>query len=112
MAALSRPQRAHALRAFLFQKLGRVCALCGTTEDLQLDLIVSDGGRHHGLSHHDRQRQYLVEFNRNNLRVLCGTCNRSEGAKFKKLKNRRNFRGRVFLAQKSEPALGQLADAR
>ena len=79
MPKLTRSQRAHALRAFLFGELGAVCALCGATEDLQFDFIKSDGGKHHSLSHPDRQRAYLIEHTRKNLRVLCGKCNRAEG---------------------------------
>ena len=90
MPKLSRSERAHALRAFLFSELGPVCKLCGATEDLQFDFIKSDGGKHHSLSHPDRQRAYLVEFTRSNLRVLCGKCNRSEGLKFRA--KRANFR--------------------
>ena len=75
--------RARAVRDWLFDQLGRHCALCGSVIELQMDFIKSDGGRHHGMSFVDRQRAYLTEFNRGNLRVLCGPCNRSEGMKLR-----------------------------
>lgn len=55
-----------ALRKAVFARDGRVCAGCGSTVDLQLDHVFpwSLGGAH----------------TFDNLRVLCGPCNRSKGA--------------------------------
>lgn len=62
-------------------KLGGRCALCGCRDDLQLDVIKSVGPAHHGMSFRDRQRFYLTQYTLNNLRILCGRCNRAEGLK-------------------------------
>lgn len=69
-----RTVRAHARREALIQQLGGVCVDCGTKLGLQMDLLVSDGGRHHGLSFRDRQRFYLVQAGRGNVALRCVRC--------------------------------------
>jgi hypothetical protein len=68
------------MRNAVLDALGRRCCVCGTTHDLQCDLIVSDGGRHHGMDWKSRQRFYLAQWNLGNVQILCGPCNRAKAS--------------------------------
>ena len=75
---LTRSQRAAALREFILELSGGVCARCRGGERLEFDLKISDGGRHHSLSHSERQRFYLLEFQKGNLQILCRKCHQEK----------------------------------
>ena len=72
----SRQERAASRREYLLDQLGGCCCVCGATVGLQFDLIVSDGGRHHGLSYPDRMLEYLRQHLAENLQLMCGPCHR------------------------------------
>lgn len=60
----------------LFSSLGKLCAKCGSTEQLEFDVIVPiDSGRHHDFEWSWRISFYRREFDRGNLQVLCSKCN-------------------------------------
>lgn len=65
-------------RAAIFEVLGRKCAKCRATTDLEFDVIVPVGGpkSHHGkLSWCARMAFYCRQLAAGNLQVLCGRCN-------------------------------------
>lgn len=64
----SRPKLPNSLRAEIIERDGHQCRWCGSTENLEIDHIhpLSRGG-----AFDDPE----------NLQVLCGTCNRSKGAR-------------------------------
>ena len=73
--------RAHARRLALIERLGGRCAVCGSTDALQLDHYPAPATwdqRAVGMIH--RIRIYEREAARGLLRVLCANCNASEGA--------------------------------
>jgi len=55
------------VREYIFNRDGEICAICGTTKNLQIDHIISV---------YLATVKTIYEINHvNNLRVLCGSCN-------------------------------------
>ena len=74
-------------RYWLFETLGFRCDRCGEDRDLQFD---HQDGRNWKLSHFnisDRIRRYVKDYRNGNLRLLCGKCNRMDGARRRLIKN-------------------------
>ena len=65
----------------LMALLGRVCALCGSTERLEFDCIKPMGDAHHRFDTSHRISFYRRQHAAGNLQVLCSTCNSRKGAK-------------------------------
>lgn len=76
----TRTERARQLRDFLRSQFGGHCHTCGSTNQLEMHLKVSDGGKHHGMSFVDRIHFYASEHDRQNLLLLCSACHRRVSA--------------------------------
>jgi len=72
--AFDKTTHAGKIRQFVIVTLGSRCAKCSVTHSLHCDLIVSDGGLHHSLSHSERQMFYLSQMLAGNLQLLCAKC--------------------------------------
>jgi hypothetical protein len=55
----------------MIRALGGKCACCGTTEQLELDVIRPCHDRHGRLEYSVRTSYYLHQFRAGNLQVLC-----------------------------------------
>src|SRR5712691_1798266 len=78
---MSAPQMrwAHRVMAKIIASCGNVCNACGSDESLTIDLIVPDGGKHHGRGVIGRACYYLKEWRRGNRQCLCDSCNTRKG---------------------------------
>jgi hypothetical protein len=74
LMAFDKTAHAGKIRQFVIVSLGSRCARCPATENLHCDLIQTDGGLHHRLSHSERQMFYLSEMLAGNLQLLCVKC--------------------------------------
>jgi hypothetical protein len=80
--------RAWTIRQALFDKLGRLCAVCGIDEVLAFDEgrpleFDHPNGRawDYTLNRAQRALRLIADEKAGNLRVLCRSCNGSDGAK-------------------------------
>lgn len=74
----------HRKRNAIFEILGRKCANCPATEDLEFDVIIPQGDpkAHHGrMSSSARVAFYWRQLLAKNLQVLCSRCNSSKCAR-------------------------------
>jgi 5-methylcytosine-specific restriction endonuclease McrA len=71
---MSRKDKAASLREIIILERGGACERCGATAFLQMDLLQSDGGRHHGMSYPDRQAFYFQQHLLQNVQLLCPKC--------------------------------------
>ena len=78
---MTKSERARARRAWLLAELGGRCCVCGRTDQLQCDLVKSDGGAHHKLSWADRQVEYVRQHMVGNVQLLCDCCHRVKTAR-------------------------------
>ena len=62
-------------RARLMNKLGGVCIICQTNENLTFDCIEPKGDRHHRMDSSSRMSFYHGEHKLGNLQILCERCN-------------------------------------
>ncbi len=67
-------------RKALRQELGGVCIVCGRAKNLTFDCMrpVNDGGRHHRFDSSHRASFYNQQHKRNNVLLLCHSCNCSK----------------------------------
>jgi 5-methylcytosine-specific restriction endonuclease McrA len=72
--SFNKTAHAHQIRQFVIVTLGGCCSKCPVTHSLHCDLIESDGGAHHSLSHSERQMFYLSQMLAGNLQLLCTRC--------------------------------------
>ena len=65
------------------EKLGGKCVKCGTTEDLEFDIIVPSGRPDHHRKYNLSQRVtfYRYQFEMNNLQLLCAKHNKEKDDK-------------------------------
>lgn len=61
----------------IFNTLGRVCAKCGSEEDLEFDIIHPNAAKdhHEKLEWSHRMSVYRKALDMNNLQILCSECN-------------------------------------
>lgn len=80
---LSRQGRYYrAIREMIFAALGRVCKKCGSTVDLEFDIVTPVGGpksHHEGMSSCARAAFYKRQHAVKNVQILCSLCNSSKG---------------------------------
>jgi hypothetical protein len=67
----TRTERARELRDFIILEHAGRCEVCGSQQQLEFHLKVSDGGRHHGMSFTDRTAFYFHQHNVGNVQLLC-----------------------------------------
>lgn len=64
----------------IFDILGRKCVKCGSTKDLEFDVIIPfDSGAHTEREWSWRMSFYWHELERRNLQILCTKCNSAKG---------------------------------
>lgn len=63
----------------LLAALGRQCAWCGTTANLQFDCIIPQGDHHHKIDWSHRMSFYRQQHTEGNLQILCERCNSIKG---------------------------------
>jgi hypothetical protein len=103
----TKQQQVSNFRRAVYELLGENCVDCASSWELQCDLIISDGGVHHGLSHVDRWRFYWRQAQAGNLALRCPECHKKKtrrdfvAARAKKLAGGFTPEERVALA--SEP---------
>lgn len=68
-------------RDWLFEQLGRKCKKCGSTTELEFDVIIPVGNddHHRKKDWSARMSFYTKHFHHDNLQVLCTTCNSTKG---------------------------------
>lgn len=59
--------------------LGGKCQKCGSTEDLEFDVIIPVDQPHHRIEWSQRMTFYKRQFERNNLGLKCSHCNSAKG---------------------------------
>jgi 5-methylcytosine-specific restriction endonuclease McrA len=74
----TRTERARELRDFLISEHAGRCAICGSAEGLEMHLLISDGGKHHGLGFIDRVWFYFHQNELKNVKILCSGCHRMQ----------------------------------
>lgn len=89
-----RTQLARALREQVFLLVGQKCSRCPATTDLQIHLLVSDGGIHHKFGSDRRWKFYLDKVKAGEALVLCRACHQ----RVPTARLRRAFRSRDFSA--------------
>lgn len=94
MKISGRSQLARALREQVFLLAGKKCSRCPATTDLQIHLLVSDGGVHHHFGSDRRWKFYLDKIKSGAAVVLCRACHQ----RVPTARRRRVFRSRDFSA--------------
>ena len=89
-----RSQLARARREQVFLLAGKKCSRCPATTDLQIHLLVSDGGVHHKYGSDRRWKFYLDQIKSGGAVVLCRACH----SRVPTARRRRAFRSRDFSA--------------
>ena len=64
------------MRSELIQRMGGVCANCGTTENLEFDHPFGREWSPRDISSHMRLKRYEADLAAGNLRLLCAQCNK------------------------------------
>lgn len=76
-----RAENAKLIRWWLWDTMGRVCARCGLRHSLEFDHPFGRNWQPRKLNCYARARAYLMDWAEGNLRLLCRSCNGSDGAK-------------------------------
>ena len=75
-----KPENYQRVRNHIFLLLGRKCVMCSSTENLEFDHIVPNGYARRSVSS-ERVWEWLESYDKHNLQVLCGTCNKIKSDK-------------------------------
>ena len=73
-----RTLKAHAYRAEVYTLFGGKCVRCPAITDLQVHMLVSDGGAHHKFGSDRRWKYYLDAANAGKCELLCRRCHQRE----------------------------------
>lgn len=69
------------IRAEINEMLGGVCDLCGAEENLEVDHPYGRDWQPRKVNRLDRLRRYLREARKGLIRLLCRSCNATDGCK-------------------------------